>query len=421
MKKTSTASIALVAGVAEASPLAAQELVIESWRNDDITIWRQIIIPTVNAAHPEIAVRFQPTAPAYYNAALNAERDGGAAGDLITCRPFDASLQLFSHGHLVALTDLEELGSRPETATAAWSTDGGAATFCMPMASVIHGFMYNKDVFVELGLEVPKTAEEFFAVLDALEAEGSYLPMAMGTADQWEAATMGYATIGPTYWRGQEGRLALIAGEAKLTDLAYVAPYHTLAGSADYLPSGFEAQSYPDSQNHFTLGRAAIYPIGFWEISPFQRDSFFEMGAFEPPVANADDPCFFSDHVDISSGINAASANQEDARTFLQWAGSAEFAELCSNARPGFFSFSTLEISLEDPIAQEFIDWRQECSSSIRIAHQMLSRRTPNLWNDMWVMSANVINGVTSPEEATERLQSGLASWYEPHRCLHQP
>lgn len=415
MKKTATAIIALAAGLAAAPATGgAQELVIESWRNDDISIWQDTIIPAFNAQHPDITVRFQPTAPAEYNAALNAKLDGGTAGDLITCRPFDASLQLFNRGHLVDLSGLEELGSFPATATAAWSTDDGSATFCMPMASVIHGFMYNKEAFDELGLEVPETEAEFFAVLDAIKADGSYEPMAMGTADQWEAATMGYTNIGPTYWHGEEGRLAVIAGEAKLTDEEYVAPFRTLARWADYLPSGFEAQSYPDSQNLFTLGRAAIFPTGSWEISPFQRDAFFEMGAFKPPVQNEGDTCYISDHVDIGMGINKASPNQEAAMTFIEWVGSAEFAELYSNALPGFFSLSTHPIKLEDPLAQEFISWREECNSSIRLAHQILSRGTPNLWNDMWVISANVINGTTTPEEAAAELQEGLASWYEP-------
>ena len=126
--------------------------------------------------------------------------------------------------------------------------------------------------------------------------------MAMGTTDQWEAATMGYQNIGPNYWKGEEGRLALIKGEQKLTDPQWVAPFTTLAKWKDYLGDGFEAQTYPDSQNLFTLGRAAIYPTGSWEIAPFQAQiqGAFEMGAFPPPVANAGDTCYISDHVDIA-------------------------------------------------------------------------------------------------------------------------
>ena len=117
---------------------------------------------------------------------------------------------------------------------------------------------------------MPTTEAEFFAALDKIKADGTYIPMAMGTNDQWEAATMGYQNIGPNYWKGEEGRLALIKGEQKLTDPQWVAPFTEIAKWKDYLGDGFEAQTYPDSQNLFTLGRAAIYPAGSWEIAPFR-------------------------------------------------------------------------------------------------------------------------------------------------------
>ena len=41
-----------------------------------------------------------------------------------------------------------------DVAKAAWTTDDGKTTFCVPMASVIHGFIYNKDAFDKLGIEV---------------------------------------------------------------------------------------------------------------------------------------------------------------------------------------------------------------------------------------------------------------------------
>ena len=72
------------------------------------------------------------------------------------------------------------------------------------------------------------------------------------------------------------------------------------------LGDGYEAQTYPDSQNLFTLGRAAIYPAGSWEITGFNALADFEMGAFKPPVRNAGDECYISDHTDIAMGMNAA-------------------------------------------------------------------------------------------------------------------
>ncbi|MEP9397798.1 ABC transporter substrate-binding protein [Mesorhizobium sp. KR2-14] len=389
-------------------------LTIESWRNDDLPIWQEKLIPAFEAKNPGIKVVFSPSAPTEYNAALNAKLDAGSAGDLITCRPFDASLELYNKGHLADLTSLSGMENFSDVARSAWTTDDGKATFCVPMASVIHGFIYNKDAFDQLGITPPATEAEFFAALDKIKEDGNYVPMAMGTKDLWEAATMGYQNIGPTYWKGEEGRLALIKGEQKLTDPQWVEPFATLAKWKDYLGDGFEAQSYPDSQNLFTLGRAAIYPAGSWEISVFNTQAQFKMGAFPPPVKNAGDTCYISDHNDIGIGLNAKSKNAEAAKTFLSWVASPEFATIYANALPGFFSLNSAAVKMEDPLAQEFVSWREKCKPTIRSTYQILSRGTPNLENETWVESANVINGTTTPEDAGKKLQAGLDSWYKP-------
>ncbi|RGP37568.1 ABC transporter substrate-binding protein [Pseudotabrizicola alkalilacus] len=415
MKKTYLT--ALLTSTLLAGPALAQTtLTIESWRNDDLLIWQDTIIPAFNAQHPDINVVFSPSAPAEYNAVLNSKLSAGSAGDLITCRPFDASLELFNQGHLADLTDLAGMANFSDVAKSAWQTDDGSATFCVPMASVIHGFIYNADAFAELGIEVPTTEAEFYAALDKIKADGTYIPMAMGTNDQWEAATMGYNNIGPTYWKGEEGRKALIAGEQKLTDPQWVAPFEQLAKWKDYLGDGFEAQTYPDSQNLFTLGRAAVYPAGSWEISGFNTQADFKMGAFAPPVAAAGDTCYISDHTDIAIGMNAKSPNAEAAKVFLDWVGSPEFATLYANALPGFFSLNSTPVEMQDPLAQEFVSWRGKCEPTIRSTYQILSRGTPNLENETWNASANVIRGSETPADAAKRLQDGLASWYDPQK-----
>ncbi len=401
---------------AAAAPALAQDvtLTIESWRNDDIAIWQDQIIPAFEAANPGIKAIFSPMVPTEYNAALSAKLDGGTAGDIITCRPFDASLALYDKGQLAPLNDLPGMENFSSVAKAAWSTDDQSTVFCVPMGAVIHGFIYNKEIFDELGLEEPKTVAQFYDVLDKIKADGNYIPLAMGTNDQWEAATMGYQNIGPTYWKGEEGRLALIAGTQKLTDEGWVAPYRELAKWKDYLGDGYEAQTYSDSQNLFTLGRAAIYPAGSWEISLFNTTADFEMGAFPPPVENEGDTCYISDHTDIGIGMNAASAHPEEARKFLSFIASNEFGTIEANALPGFYPLSNEPVSIEDPLAQEFASWREECDKTIRSTYAILSRGTPNLENETWNASVQVIKGEESPEDAGKRLQEGLDSWYTP-------
>ncbi len=390
------------------------KLVIESWRNDDLKIWQDQIIPAFNKKYPDIEVVFQPAAPTEYNAALNSKLEGGTAGDLITCRPFDLSLGLFQKGYLAPLTDLPGMENFSSVAKSAWITDDGKTPFCVPMASVIHGFIYNKDAFDKLGLKPPTTKDEFMKVLDAIKKDGTYVPLAMGTADQWEAATMGFQNIGPVNWKGEDGRLALIKGTQKFTDAPYVQTWKELAAWAPYMPSGFEAVKYPDSQSLFTLGKAAIYPAGSWEIALFNDQAKFKMGAFPPPVDKAGDQCYISDHTDIGIGMNAKTKNPDAAKKFLEWVASPEFASIYSNALPGFFSLQNGTVDLKDPLAKEFISWRDKCKSTIRNSYQILSRGTPNLENELWAVSANVINGKQTPEQAAKQIQDGLDSWYKP-------
>jgi raffinose/stachyose/melibiose transport system substrate-binding protein len=395
---------------------ASGELVIESWRNDDLAIWEDVIIPAFNAEFPDIKVSFTPTAPAEYDASLQAKLDGGTAGDLITCRPFDRSLNLFAAGNLADITSLAGMENFSSVAQSAWITDDGSSKFCVPMASVIHGFIYNVDAFAEVGVEIPTTEDEFFAALDAIKADGTYAPLAMGSVDQWESATMGFQNIGPNYWLGEEGRIGLIEGTEKFTDQQYVDTFATLAKWSEYMPDGYEAVAYPDSQALFTLGGAAIYPAGSWEIGLFNDQAEFAMGAFPPPVKASGDTCYISDHTDIALGMNPATTNSEAAETFLTWVASADFASLYANSLPGFFSMSDHSVTMDDPLAQEFLSWRGTCESTIRNSYQILSRGEPNLENELWATSASVVNGTLTPEAATVVLQEGLEQWYEPQQ-----
>jgi raffinose/stachyose/melibiose transport system substrate-binding protein len=404
---------ALLIAMFSAQAAQAGTLVIESWRVDDKTLWEKVLLPAFEKNHPGIEVKFAPTAPTEYDSSLAARLAGGTAGDLIACRPFDVSLSLYKKGHLERLDGKPGMQNFAPTATVAWQTDDANETFCMPVASVIHGFLYNKKIFKKLNLQPPKTVDEFFGVLDALK-QGGITPLALGTADQWESSQMVYTNIGPNFWRGEEGRKALIAGKAKLTDAPFVEALQFEQKMGTYLSKGASAQTYGDSQNQFALGRAAIYPTGSWDISYFSQTPGLELGAFPPPVRKAGDPCFISDHMDIGIGINKKSKNKDDAYKFLAWVGSQEFADIYTNRVTGFFSLSNHLIAVRDPVAKQMAEWRGSCASTIRFNAQVLNRGRPSMESELWNVNAQVLNGKLAPKEAAAKLQNGFAKWYKP-------
>ncbi|MDB5907700.1 MAG: sugar transporter substrate-binding protein [Massilia sp.] len=404
---------ALLLLAVSATAARAGTIVLESWRVDDKLLWETVLIPAFERTHPGITVKFSPTAPTEYDASLAMRLANGSAGDLLACRPFDVSLSLYRKGYLDKLNDKSGMQNFAPGSLLAWQTDDGKDTFCMPVASVIHGFLYNKKIFKKLNLQAPATETEFFAVLDAVRKNGAYAPLALGTAEQWEASQMVFTNIGPNYWHGDEGRRALIAGKAKFTDPQFVAAFEFEAKLAGYLPKGADAQTYADSQNQFALGHAAMYPAGSWDIAYFNQVPGLELGAFAPPVKRAGDKCQISDHMDIGIGVNKKSRNKEDAYRLIAWIGSQEFADLYTNRVIGFFSLSTHLIAVADPLAKQMAAWRNSCASTFRLNSQFLNRGQPNMEQELWNVNAEVLNGRLSAPAAAARVQNGLAQWHK--------
>jgi raffinose/stachyose/melibiose transport system substrate-binding protein len=409
LRLTTSAVVLLCSSLAQAGSLT-----IESWRIDDKAAWEDVLLPAFTKAHPGINVKFSPTAPTEYDSALNARLTAGTAGDLITCRPFDVSQALFKKGQLESLNGNPGLKNFPESAQVAWQTDDAKSTYCVPMASGIHGFFYNKKVFSDLGLKVPETEADFFGVLDKIKAGGKVAPLALGTADQWETNQMVFTNIGPNHWKGEEGRKALIAGTAKFTDAPYVSTWETMAKWAPYLPKGYQAVTYGDSQNLFATGRAGIFPAGSWDIAYFEKNSKIDLGAFKPPVQKTGDPCFISNHTDIAMGVNSKSPNKADAKVFLDWLSSKEFANLYTNTVTGFFSLSNHKFDVKNPVAKEMASWATQCKSTIRLNAQIMNRGTPSMENELWNVGSQVMNLKMSPKDAATQIQNGFASWYKP-------
>jgi raffinose/stachyose/melibiose transport system substrate-binding protein len=113
-------------------------------------------------------------------------------------------------------------------------------------------------------------------------------------------------------------------------------------------------------------------------------------------------------------GINTASKNKADAKVFLDWIASKEFADLYTNKATGFFSLSKFSINVENPVARQMVSWRLRCKSTIRLNAQIMSRGEPSMENELWNVNSQVLNGKMTPQDAAARIQTGFSKWYKP-------
>ena len=217
---------------------------------------------------------------------------------------------------------------------------------------------------------------EFHEILDKLKKDGTYTPIDMGTADQWEAATMGFQNIGPDYWNGETGRLALIAGKEKYTDPQYIAVFKELASWAPYMGNGFQAQKYPDSQNLFSLGKAAIYPAGSWDISTFRGQAQFPIGAFPTAAAGRRHAVLHLRPHRHRHGREFGVQEQGGRKEIPRMAGDAGIRRRSTPTRCRASSRSAKRRSRSRTLSRPtMVGWRKDCKSTIRNSYQILNAR----------------------------------------------
>ncbi len=364
-------------------------LTLESWRNDDRALWENTLIPAFNRKYPGIEIRYQASMPTEYDAQLTTRLANGTAGDLLACRPFQVSLNWYKRAYLERLDGKAGMEYFPASALQAWQSEDQQHSYCMPLASVIQGFLYNKKIFKRLNLSPPKTEQEFFNLLEQLKQQPGLMPIALGTAEKWEAAQILMSNVMAQYWRGEVGRLAISRGQLKTHDNEYLSAFQFAERFAEYLPAQASRQSYSESQQLFANAQAAIYPMGSWDLSYFNQIPGLEFGVFAMPRKNVNDQCYMLDHMDIGIAVNRKSKNKDEAWVFLEWLGSQEFADLYTNKATGFFSLSNHLIAVRDPVARQMMEWRRHCQPTVRINSQFALAKNET---GFWQLSADLLN-----------------------------
>ncbi len=406
----------------QATEAAAQEstepinLVIDSWRTDDISAWQDFVIPAYEATHPNVKITFDAISNSEYTTVLSTKLQGGAAGDIIMCEPYDSRISLYQDGYLVKLNDLPGLDADTdhydEFALSAWSTDDGDL-YAIPLAAVSHGFMYNKTMFDSLGLTAPKTVDEFFQVCKAIKDAG-YTALALGSSEEWIGNVYAYSIVCPTFTKGEEGRLGLINGTAKFTDPGFVQAFQFIQDWIPYLPDGYQTLNYSDMCTLFATQQTLMMPCGSWDISVMKNlvGDQFEYSAFQVPDAGYGQYVCF--HPDNGLALNAASPNQEAAIEFLQWTTTEDFAKIWNAALPGFFTLSKHSVQLDNPLANEMLSWATTADgASPRVAYQYLSRNF-NTDNEIARVTTLMLLGEMDAQTAANTLQTNFAAGYTP-------
>lgn len=227
--------------------------------------------------HPNVKVDVELLESDQYDTVYMARMASGEAADLMSVRYQAADKKNYAAGDYVAdLTGQSAVSNLKEGLEQVSAYNGSIQG--IPVAADCWGIWYNADLMKELGLEVPKTIEEFRVCCNTAKAAG-YVPLANGLQDGWTA----WMTLWTLWGKAGEKDPSLFdrfqVGEAVLADVPEV------KWAFDTAYEFYEAGYYPDN----VLGTSQDSAVQLW----YNKEALFcPNGSFFLPEVQAADPDF---------------------------------------------------------------------------------------------------------------------------------
>ncbi|MFC0678742.1 ABC transporter substrate-binding protein [Lysobacter korlensis] len=194
---------------------------------------------------------------------------------------------------LVNLDDQEFVGLLDENFVKAVSTDNGV--YAAPMGQAMSGsIIYNKDVYEELGLEVPQTWDEFIANAEAVKEAGDIAPIVQTYGDTWTSQLFVLGDFANVLAEDPEWAEKYTNNEAKYVDQPALAGFQKLEEvyEKDLLNEDFASATYADGVAMVATGEGAHYPILTFaasQLSASNPEAADIVGTFPIPGDNAED------------------------------------------------------------------------------------------------------------------------------------
>jgi len=165
--------------------------------------------------------------------------------------------------------------------------DNGAL-YGIPMNSVSIVVFYNKKIFHDLNIAIPKTFYQFISACKKIKAKGID-PLIFGGKDQWPVNMIVIGMEAPlvsavdTNWYAK-----LKTGEVKVTDRGtWLEVFKRLNTMKDYYNPGCLGLGYGQAPGMFAQGKAAMMLDGSWSAADIEKAKpDFEVGAFLMPASD---------------------------------------------------------------------------------------------------------------------------------------
>lgn len=180
----------------------------------------------------------------------------------------------------------------------------------LPYAANAAGILYNEDMFVEHGWEIPETWDEFIALCDTIEEEG-IVPIYLGFKDTWTClAPWNALAVGLTdsdvYNQVNKGNTTF---EKEYKEVA-----EKMKMLLNYAEPNPYAYSYNDACTAFARGEAAMYTIGSYAVPQIKSvNPDMNINSFTFPANELKEDNVLNSGIDLNFAVMKESSEKKEA------------------------------------------------------------------------------------------------------------
>lgn len=298
----------------------------------------QQLVDKFNESHEDVTIKI--TAPADAGTVLKTRMAKNDMPDIVMMGGDNNYTEVESAGMLVDLSDQDYVSDIQDSYMQMVydvNKDKEEKAYGIPYATNASGVIYNVDKFEELGLEVPKTWDEFIAVLDKIKAAGEQ-PLLMTYKDAWTSLCP-WNSIAPDLQPDNftDDRKAGKTTFAK-THEEIAEKYLTLL---DYAQDDFMGLTYDDGNKKFANGEAVMIINGNWAINQYKNSNpDVNVNMFALPASDDESKNYVTSGVDVLLGVCEGSENEEMAKEFVSFMMEPENAQTYIDDQ---FAFSAIK------------------------------------------------------------------------------
>ncbi|WCD93523.1 ABC transporter substrate-binding protein [Microbacterium sp. nov. GSS16] len=240
-------------------------------------------------------------------------------------------------------------------------------TSALPYSVMAASVIYNKQIFAEQGLEVPRTWDELLQVADQLKQAG-ITPFYGTFKDDWTVGQGWYDySVGGSldvleFFDALAKEGTEVGPESEVSfQKNFAEPMdRMLTLASDYTNDDAASRGYGDGNLAFSKGEAAMYLQGPWAFSEIAKTApDLELGTFPLPMTDDPDDLAVRVNMDLAAMIPEESRHKEAARDFLEYLYQPEHIEEYNASQLGFTPLEDAAAP-DDPRIEGMIEYYDE-------------------------------------------------------------